>query len=60
MTAQIGDVRIARTNTFGYYRFEGVGAGATYIFNVYSKCCSYATQVVSIDQSLTGLNFEAF
>jgi uncharacterized protein len=59
LTNQNGEVRTATTNTFGYYSFKEVAAGETYIFSVFSKCCSYAPQVVSVQDSLTGLDFEA-
>jgi hypothetical protein len=32
LTDQTGETRVARTNPLGYYRFEDVPAGQTYIF----------------------------
>jgi hypothetical protein len=59
MTAQSGDVLTTATNTFGYYRFKSVSAGETYVFTAFSKCCSFEPQVVTVQENLTGLNFEA-
>ena len=59
MTDSSGEIRYARTNPFGYYRFVNVVVGQTYIFNVNSKRYAFAPQVVSVSEELTGLNFIA-
>jgi hypothetical protein len=59
MTDSGGELRYARTNPFGYYRFENVEVGQTYIFNVRSKQYIFAPQVISVSEDLTGLNFTA-
>jgi len=51
--------QVTLTNAFGYYRFEDVGAGETYIVNVFSKRYSFAPQVVTVTEDLTDLNFTA-
>ena len=59
LTDQSGATRIARTNAFGYYRFEEVGVGQTYVFNVSSKRYTFAPQVVSLTEEIGNLNFTA-
>jgi len=48
---------MARTSSFGYYRFDDVLAGETYIVSVTSKRYSFAPQVVSVFEELTDLDF---
>jgi CSLREA domain-containing protein len=57
MTDAFGVTRSARTNPFGYYSFTEVPAGATYIFNVFSKQYSFSPQVVTVFDEMTDLNF---
>jgi len=59
LTNSNGETRAALTYGFGYYRFDGVQAGETYILNAYSKRFSFAPQVVSVTEELTELNFMA-
>ncbi|MDQ4122566.1 MAG: hypothetical protein M3209_14100 [Acidobacteriota bacterium] len=59
LTDQNGNTRGTRTNSFGYYRFDDVDAGQTYIFNAYSKQFQFAPQVVTINETAENLNFEA-
>ena len=59
LTAPNGQIRTAITNPFGYYRFDDVEVGASYVFNVVSKRYSFAPQVVSVVEDLTELNFIA-
>jgi len=51
-----GETGTARTSSFGYYKFEDVGAGETYVFEVASKRYRFTPQVVSIYADLTDLN----
>lgn len=59
MTDTQGNTRTVRTTTFGYFRFEAVEAGGTYIFNVHSKSFQFTPQVVSVVEDLSELNFTA-
>lgn len=59
MIAQSGNIRTARTNYLGYYNFNEVGSGQSYMFRVNSKGYTFLPQAVTINQSLTGLNFVA-
>lgn len=59
LTAMNGETVFALTNPFGYYRFDGVAVGATYVLAVVSKRYSFAPQLVSVSGELTELNFIA-
>ena len=59
MTDSNGQARTARTNFFGFYRFEAVSVGQTYLFNVRSKQVQFAYQVVSLFEQINDLNFAA-
>lgn len=52
-----GTTRTALTNPFGYYRFNEVAAGETYVFTVESKRHIFTPQVISIVGEITDLNF---
>ncbi len=60
LTDSSGATRTVRTNSFGYYRFDEVGAGETYIFNVFSKRYSFVPQVITVMEDVTDLNFTAY
>lgn len=59
LTGINGETRTALTNPFGYYRFEAVGAGETYVFNVHSKRYSFNPLIVTLTEELTNLDFTA-
>ncbi len=59
MSDSNGNTRIARTNTFGYYRFDNVLAGETYFMSVRSKRYVFDSRVVSIIDELTDVDFIA-
>ncbi|HVE59562.1 MAG TPA: carboxypeptidase regulatory-like domain-containing protein, partial [Pyrinomonadaceae bacterium] len=52
-----GNPRTARTNQFGYFHFDDVQAGRTYVVDIKSKSYSFAPQIVNVLETLTGLNF---
>jgi len=56
---ETGERKSAITNGFGYYRFEEVQAGQTYIFNIISKRYTFAPRAVEVNEELTELNFTA-
>ncbi len=59
LTASQGGVRTVRTNPFGYFRFDDVQTGTTYVANVTAKNYSFAPQVLSLSNDATGLRFVA-
>lgn len=56
---QNGETRTARTNQFGYYRFNDIPAGETYTFSVDSKQYTFTPQVVNIQDNISNLNLIA-
>ncbi len=52
-----GIVRTARTSSFGYFQFEEVEVGQTYIFEVSARRYIFAPQVVTVFENVAGLNF---
>ena len=61
LTAPDGQTRTAQTGTFGYYRFEAVPVGETYIISVFSRRFTFSqpTRVVAVLESVADLNFIA-
>lgn len=61
LTAPNGETRISTTSSFGYYRFETVAAGETYILTVFSKRFVFInpTLVVTVHDELDNLDFTA-
>ncbi len=61
ITNQSGETRTAISNLFGYFRFDDVEAGQTYIIGVRSKRYQFAnpTQVVFVSDEITDLIFNA-
>jgi CSLREA domain-containing protein len=59
MTDPGGNTRFARTSTLGYYRFDDVQVGGTYIFTVSSKRYEFGATVRTITEETNNLNFVA-
>ena len=57
LTDQSGNSRTALTGMFGYFRFEEVAAGETYVVTINSKRYRFEPQVISVMEELTELNF---
>jgi hypothetical protein len=54
-----GATRTAISNAFGYYHFDDVTTGETYVFDVYSKRHNFVPRVVTVNEDMTELNFIA-
>jgi len=54
-----GDSRTALTNPFGYYKFDGVGAGETYTMMAAAKGRHFMTRILTVDDDLADVNFIA-
>lgn len=56
-----GNIRVARTNGFGFYRFEDVQAGSIYFLNVEAKQYQFenSPRVINVLDELTGVDFTA-
>ena len=59
LTDSRGETRIVLTNPFGYYRFDDVSAGETYVFSVKSKKYTFVSQIRTIVEETPDLNFQA-
>ena len=59
LTDSEGNTRTVLTNSFGYYRFEDVQVGETYVFSVFSKHHQFNPQVLTVNEEIESLNFTA-
>lgn len=59
LTDQSGATRTARSSSFGYYRFDDVQVGETYVMSVLSKLYMFNSRVVTVADELTGVDFFA-
>ncbi len=61
LTDSEGNLRTAISNSFGYYRFNDVEAGATYILTATGKRFSFSqpTQVLNVNDETDEVNFIA-
>ena len=59
LTDSQGVTRTARTNSFGYYRFDGIPTGQTYTLNAQAKGYSFVPQIVSVSEDIAELNLTA-
>ncbi|MBK7513897.1 MAG: DUF4082 domain-containing protein [Chloracidobacterium sp.] len=55
MTDQSGMVRTVVSNSFGFFRFDDVTVGETYVIDVRAKGLHFAPQVVSVADEITDL-----
>ncbi len=52
------EIKTAITNGFGYYRFDEIEAGGTYLVSVRHKTLQFAPRVVNVSDDVTELDFE--
>ncbi|GIU82263.1 MAG: CSLREA domain-containing protein [Acidobacteria bacterium] len=57
LTDDQGVSRAVQTSSFGYYRFDEVEAGRTYILTVQSKRYTYEQRVIFVTEDITNLDF---
>jgi hypothetical protein len=57
LTDMQGQSQTARTGAFGYYTFDELTAGQTYVITVISKRYSYASRLVTANEVITGEDF---
>lgn len=60
LTDQNGNSRSALTNNFGYYGFDDVEVGQTYVISIESKRYQFAPRVIALSDELADLDFIAF
>ena len=59
ITDSMGNSGSVLTGGFGYFRFEEVEVGVTYVFSVNSKRFQFTPQTVTVTEELSELNFTA-
>jgi alpha-tubulin suppressor-like RCC1 family protein len=59
LTDPQGISRRVLTSPFGFYRFDNVGVGETYVFTVSDKRYRFAAQLITVNDEVTDLNFTA-
>lgn len=52
LTDADGAIRQAQTNSFGYYRFDDIPAGETYIISVRHKRYVFVPQVINVGENI--------
>lgn len=52
-----GNTRTAMTNSFGYYTFEDVEVGQTYLVNAFNKSYRFEQRMIMLTDELAGLDF---
>ncbi len=55
-----GTIRHARTNAFGNFNFDDILAGQTVLIDVQSRRHRFTPQLVSIDDTISGLELQLF
>jgi CSLREA domain-containing protein len=59
LTDSMNNTRYARTNGFGYFRFDDVPTNQTYTASVVSKLYQFQPQQITVTDNVTTLNFTA-
>lgn len=59
ITDAAGTIRTATTSSFGYYKFEDVAAGGSYVISPVSKRYIFGSRLLSVTDALTGVDFVA-
>ncbi|MDH3494506.1 MAG: carboxypeptidase-like regulatory domain-containing protein [Acidobacteriota bacterium] len=55
VTDPSGQIGSTGTNQFGYFNFEGIEAGGTYVFAVHAKGYSFSQRALNITDDKKGL-----
>ena len=59
ITDSLGNSGSVPTSSFGYFRFEEVEVGRTYIFSVASKRFQFTPQIITVTEEIAEMNFTA-
>lgn len=59
ITNQNGETRWAVTNSFGFYRFDEIAAGKTYVINVRHKVYQFNSRVITVLDDIQDADFTA-
>lgn len=59
LTDTNGDILTVNSNSFGYYRFENVQSGQTYVISVQSRNYTFTPQTISVVDNVTNFDLIA-
>jgi hypothetical protein len=59
LTDQKGETIVKTSNNFGYFSFDELTAGNTFVINAFTKLYQFTPQVVTLFDSINGLNLIA-
>jgi len=59
LTASNGTTRTVKTTSFGNFVFENVTSGETYTISIVSRKLQFAPQILTVNESVAGLDFTA-
>jgi len=59
LTDDSGNSRIAVTGPFGYFEFQNVLVGESYIISVQSKNYQFEPQLITVNDTIVGLEITA-
>lgn len=59
ITNQSGETHYAITNSFGFYRFDNVEVGQTYIISIQHKIYQFNSQILTVLEEINEINFTA-
>ena len=57
LTDVYGNTRTAAASSFGYYRFEDIAAGETYVVSIQSRRYQFTPQIVNVASQIENLDF---
>ncbi|MFN0139259.1 MAG: M36 family metallopeptidase [Pyrinomonadaceae bacterium] len=57
ITDSTGMTRTARSSSFGYYTFDGIEVGGTYVVSVGSKQFTFTPRTITVNDAVTDLDF---
>ncbi len=56
---QNGETRTVLTSSFGYFRFDEIPAGETYVISVHAKSYQFNSQVLTVSEDIQNADFTA-
>ena len=59
ITDEHGETKYTLTSSFGYYRFDEIRVGETYVIQPHDKRYQFAPQIITLNEDLEDLNFIA-
>ncbi len=58
LTNNRGEIRVARSNSFGYFHFDGIEAGRDYTININSKEYIFSPRLIVVDDNISNLRLQ--